>query len=260
MTIEKVFHVSSNLGTVDNGKTVAPWFPSFAKSTWWYDGKKSTDYFHSTINDDTYIQYGQNLGTVPWASSRFFGQSLTILEEKENDDGSISGRVSVTPNFFNGRKTDFASTVGYQVRYTVKIHGKTVYTFNGSTIDEFTNGKGETVIFDFRVEPEQVYSETCMEVNIVYPNGEYNNSTTRVGVALRNPNPPTYVPYAIRQGGKWKDLDSNKGVIKVRQGGTWVDKSQENNATSLKEGKGHNRIRKQSKWLQAPKMKGSEVI
>lgn len=250
-TIEKVFHVSTSMsGIINKGSEVPKWKDNFNVSNWWYNGNQNTNYFYSTNGDSTFIQYGQNLSNYFWASSRFFGQTVTILNEEEQTDGSISGTVRVTPDFFSGRRTEYARPTGYAVEYSIKIHNEVIYTFKGQTIDEFTNGKGKSVEFDFNVKPEETYTDTCLEINIRYPNGEYENSRTRVGIALKNPNKPSYRPMAIRKSGVMVSLNSKSGFLKIRKSGAFKDIPLQNIADSGKENKGTSRARKSGKWLQ----------
>lgn len=253
MKLERVFYLSSNLPTINMGVTIPPWKDNYNRSNWWKSNLDENYYFYSMNGNDTYIQYGYD--NPDWAAARFFGESVEIISETQETDGSITAKVKVTPNFFTGRKTQYASTVGFSVNYTVKINNSTVYTFTGQSIDEFTYGVSSNQTFDINVKPNQTESRTALEITINYPNGEVPNSTTVSGIGLFNPNPPTYIPMGIVKGGVLKSLNKENGFIKVVKGGVLKDYSKENISTLLQENKGHNRIVKNGKSVQQPPIK-----
>jgi len=80
-----------------------------------------------------------------------------------------------------------------------------------------------------------------------------------LGFGLHNPNPPNYVPMAIRKSSNWKDLNSNNGKILIRKSGGWVDKSIESVLTSRQINQGQNRIRRGGDWRQLPPMEGGNA-
>lgn len=242
MALQKRFYVSSNVSNVNKGNVVPPWKGNYNKSNWWYDGSDSTNYFYSSSSDSTYIQYGQNLGSVPWASARFFGETVTIINETQKDDGSITASVSVRPDFFAIRKTDFAAPTGLAIKYRIKINNVLVYSYDGSTIDEVTKGAVSPVVFNVRVEPQKESTASAMSVSIEYPNGEYPNSTTTVGVALYNPTPPTYKPNGVKLSGTFKKINQTNGFNQVKIGGVTEDISTESIAT-IGQNNGRNRVR-----------------
>ncbi|WP_086350260.1 hypothetical protein [Candidatus Enterococcus clewellii] len=248
MALEKQFYLSSNVSSKSMGNAVAPWYLNYSKSNWWYDGLDSSNYFYSINSDNVYIQYGQNLGTVPWASARFFGQEVVVNNETENTDGSITANVTVTPLCFSGRRSDYAAPVGFRVIYDIRINGVRVYSFNGSTIDEFTNGAGAPQTFVVTIPPESRATQTALEVNITYPDGEYPNSTTVTGFVLYNPNPPAFRPMAIRKSGKWKSLNNPGGYWMIRKGGIWQEIPLMNYSQAGKDNVGTSRIRKSGRW------------
>lgn len=242
MTLQKRFYVSSNVVAINKGNVVPAWNGNYNKANWWYDGSENTSYFYSSYGDSTYIQYGQNLGTVPWASARFFGETVAITNEVENDDGSITATVSVTPNFFAGRNTDYSAPTGFAVQYRIRINNQLVYSFDGSTIDEITQGAVAPVTFNVRVEPEKESTASAMSIGITYPNGEYPNSNTTVGVALFNPTPPTYKPNGVNIGGSFKKINQTNGFNSVRVNNVTTDISNESIAT-IGQDAGSNRVR-----------------
>lgn len=253
MKLERVFYLSSNLATIDKGVQIPPWNGNYNRENWWGSPLDEQYYFYSMSGNETYIQYGYN--NPDWAAARFFGESVEIISETQQDDGSITAKVKVTPNFFTGRKSQYASPVGFRVNYTIKINNVVVYTFSGQSIDIFTYGVSTSQTFDINVKPNQTESRTALEIAINYPNGEVPNSTTVTGVGLFNPNPPTYIPMAIRTGGTWTSLNKNKGYINKRKGGVWTDCGKENTSTQLQANKGQNQIRQDGTWKQLPLMK-----
>ena len=256
MKLQKKVVVSSDLANrvMSMGNKIPPWYPDYKISDWYWttdDVTPSMHFYYNIVGDDTYIQYGKD--GHGWASARFFGQSLEVVKEVEHEDGSITATVSIMSNFFIGRKNSVVN-VGYPVNYKLKINNKVIHQWSGQTDESFTFGKSEKITFDVTVKPQETINDTAMVVEIVYPTGQYQDRDLIVGVGLFNPNPLTYIPMAIRKSGNWKDLNSNKGKILRRVNGVWVDKSQENVNTSKQENKGKNRIRKNGKWYQLPKM------
>lgn len=74
-----------------------------------------------------------------------------------------------------------------------------------------------------------------------------------IGGKITNTNPANYKPSKIRKGGSWKKLNDNaSGKLLIRTSGKWVDKSLENLNTQNQENKGHTRLRRSNKWIQAP--------
>lgn len=242
MALQKRFYVSSNVVAINKGNVVPPWNGNYNKSNWWYDGLDTTSYFYSISGDSAYIQYGQNLGTVPWASARFFGETVSITSETPNDDGSITATVSVRPDFFAIRNTDFAAPTGFNIVYTISVNGTNVFNYTGSTIDEISQGSQGAVVFPVRVEPEKETAASAMKVSIVYPNGEYPNSETTVGLSLYNPTPPTYKPNGVNLSGTFKKINQTNGFNQVRIGGVTEDISNESIAT-IGQNAGSNRVR-----------------
>lgn len=256
-------YASADFPMTEKGNSVPPWLIGNGTAQWkigetntWYKtaGNENMSYYINVVDNETaFIQYGQN---VPyWASARFWSEAVTLSNEQPQPDGSIKVHVSVKPRFFAGRQNDFSSA-GFPVEYTIKVHGQTVYTFNGNTIDSFTQGSKDPVDFDITVKPQETYKGSAFEINVHYPGGQFKDNQTIVGITIYNPTPPTYRPFAIRKSGAFKDLNSNSGFIKIRKSGTYQDKSQENASTIRAVDTGHNRIRSGGKWKQAPPMNG----
>lgn len=256
--LEKRFvaRVENSDSTLTNkGTSVPPWFPNLEISSWYSDS--STSFFYNVVSEkDVYVQYGKNV--TGWASARFFGQTVEVLNEVENDDGSITATVKVQANFFRGRKNELSSG-GYRVNYKITINGQTMYDFSGSTTSNFDQNSRTPIEFSVTLQPEELNESTTFKVDVEYPDGQFTRGSITIGLALYNPNPPTYVPMSIRKGNNWRDLDTNNGKIRIRKGSSWVDKSEENNNTSKQVNQGKNRIRKNSQWRQLPKMNGGNV-
>lgn len=253
----------------DKGTSVPAWFGDFAnRNKWDYDGVPAdgpTNGFSHTVTTSktdvkAYLQYGQN--TTGWAGARFFQQQVVITSQTQNDDGSItaSGNVHIGP--IAAYRTQYAAAVGYPVMFTARVNGKVVHSHNGSTIDQYlVEPSTSNVPFSVTLAPDTSSSITTLTLDWVYPEHQYPDAHFVLGTELYNPNPPTYVPFAIRDGGKWKALNLHNGHIQVRNGvnGSWVDKSKENTTTSMQPNVGHNRVRngKDGTWVQAPAMKDS---
>nr|WP_216682552.1 hypothetical protein [Enterococcus innesii] len=252
------FFSSTSQNNRNMGTVVPAWAGNYNRGNWWSDSS-NISFFHSATNaGETYIQYGQN--TNVWATAKFFGKRIEILSETRNSDNSLSVRVRVTPTFFSSRQTAFAAG-GVAVRWTLRINNVTVYTFNGTTTTEFTNGAGSAQTIDVRIPPQQESTVSVFDISIVYPNGEFPNANMRVGFALRNPLPNTYVPMAIRKSDTWRDLNTNNGKI-FRRGasGNLIDVSQEDATTSREPNVGRNRIRKSGVNRQLPPMDGRNPV
>lgn len=255
MVLQKRFFLDTDNPARNEGTNTPPWNGNYSISDW-YNDDSSYYYYNIVGNDEIYIQYGANRSG--WASARFLKETVTILNENENTDGSITATVRVQANFFVGKRNDLASG-GYVVDYRVRINKKVQYEFTNNAYDNFDYGSRPTIEFTVTVDPKKESSSTAMEVRFNYPNGEEPTSTFTVGFSLYNPNDPTYTPMAIRKNNAWRDLNSNNGKIQRRINGEWIDKSKENGATSRQVNKGKNRIRINNDWRQLPKMNGGNV-
>jgi hypothetical protein len=245
MAVELKFYVSTNIDIKNMGTSIPAWAGNYQINNWWSDADPEVDYFYSVNNGNLYIQYGQNISY--WAATRFFGESIQIDQETENPDGSVTVSLYVTPRFFVGRKTNFAATTGPRVQYTVRINNQIVYTFNGITVDEFTNGEMPAVFISTTIAAQQEFTGTALRIEVTYPDGEYNDSVTTVGYSILNPNQPGYKPMALRKNNAWQTLNIDPGFIAIRKSGSWQDRSKEVPPEG-EENEGSNRIRKSGIW------------
>lgn len=204
--LKKLFDVSTSSNIVDKGSTVPDWASSRAKSNWW-SGASNVDYFNSINGDKIYIQYGQN--EQQWASTRFMIESIHIDEEEELSNGNIKVKGYVQLELLDGKLTDFAGA-GVRVHRTISINGEVIDDWNGRTNQEYTKNNLKKVSFDETIEPQEKSKSTQMKIKTVYPDGEYSNSTIVLGIALKNLNPPKYIPMAIRISKDWQALDQNE--------------------------------------------------
>lgn len=254
----EIRRVTTSSGSDDpsiyKGSAVPPWSGSWSTRSTWYDDDTNSWFYNITPNNNFYSQYGKD--QVGWASTRFFRQSLTILNQVTNSNGSIDATVRIIPYYFKSRPVSTPGD-GVRVSYDVYIGTTKVYDYNGNTRDVIDLGREDEIEINVHLDPEETYQGTAFRIIVTYPNGEFDNSTIRTGFTLYNPNPPVYVPMAIRKSGTWKDLDTNNGKIKRRVSGSWVDKSEESTATIRDVNTGKNRIRKSSVWRQLPPMRGS---
>ena len=203
--LKKLFDVSTSSNIVDKGSTVPSWASSRAKSNWW-SGGASVDYFNSINGDKIYIQYGQN--QEKWASTRFMIESVHIEDEQEQSNGNIKVKGYVQLELLDGKLTDYAGA-GVRVHRTISINGETIDDWNGRTNQEYNKTNLKKVSFNETIEPQKKSKSTQMKIRTVYPDGEYDNSTIVLGIALKNPNPPKYIPMAIRISKHWQALDQN---------------------------------------------------
>lgn len=251
----------------DKGTSVPAWFGDFANiNKWDYDGVPAngpTNGFSHTVTTSktdvtAYVQYGQN--TQGWAGARFFQQQVVVTTQTQNADGSITAKGNVNIGPIAAYKTATAGTTGYPVVFTAKVNGTTVHTHNGNTIDQYlVSPDVATIPFSVTLDADESSSVTTLNLDWVYPEHQYPDAHFVLGTELYNPNPPTYIPFAIRDGGKWKALNSHEGFIQIRENGSWVDRSTESISTSMQPNAGSNRVRngENGSWLQAPAMEDS---
>lgn len=251
MPIQLKFKVSTNVKSIDKGKSTPPWFMNYDEKSKWYSGTSDVFYFFNEVEEQVYIQYGMN--QQGWASTRFFRQTVLISEETDNEDGSITVKGIAKPDFIRSRNTDF-SIAGYAVKYEISINGQVFFTHDGDTMDNLMYDNDIEIPFSTTVQPEKYFTGVSMRIKITYPNGEASNSDTTIGYSLYNPNKPQYKPMAIRKSGTFKTLNVPSGKIQIRKSGTFIDKSLEDNATSLQVNKGKNRIRLSGSFKQLPKI------
>lgn len=253
----KTFYVEGTRPYRNMGTSVPPWNKNYKDISSWYNDANNNFYYNIVNNEDIYIQYGKN--ATGWAAARFLSQSLEIIEEKENSDGSITATIKVQAHFFRGRGNEVAQD-GFFTRYDIRINNQVMYQFTGNSIDNFEHGQRPAITFEVNVNPQQTNTQSAFRLSFTYPNNpELDDNIFTVGFGLFNPNQQTYVPMAIRKSGSWKDLETNNGKIKKRVGSSWQDYSNEDTTTSKEINKGKNRIRRSGNWRQLPKMKGGTV-
>lgn len=250
MVVIRRFFQSSDKPVENRGNVVPRWKGNYLKENWWTT-KEPTYYSYSLSNDDLYVQLGGN--KQGWASAVFYGEEVKVLEEEQLDDGSLKVKISYKGTFYASRRSDFATT-GVRSENKCYIGGELAYQNSGLSTDEYTFSESKEFIKTVIIAPEGVDKSALFEIVHKYPNGEFPDSTIKLGIELYNPNPPSYIPMSVRKGGEWKSLNKNNGKIKVRKNGTWVDISKENFSTQKQENKGHNRVRKGGKMLQMPPM------
>ena len=228
------------------------------RNNWYYDS--NADILWGINGNTATIQYGLNRSD--FASARGFHEKITVANEVVNADGSIDADITLYISSISGYKTSM-SKAGYPAETTITLAGQQVARRTGNTIDTFYM---EPVPHEITKHVHLAPSTQSNELDLVYfthyPQGQYPDSPIKLGLTVYNPIPPQYRPMAIRQmeynnaGGalRWLSLNQHNGFIKRRQGGSWNDYSLENSNTERAENQGHNRIRKNNKWLQLPRM------
>lgn len=247
--LQKRFYTSSsNAKTVNKGTEVPKWVGNYNKANWWYTAD-DVWYHYSLANDNTgmYIQQGGNM--TGWASVVFYGESIVITNEVENEDGSITCDVKYRGEFYASRKTDYAMG-GVRSKSRVLMNGEVVYSHDGLSTDESTEGATPYKTDKITVMPDKANRNFLFEITHEYPNGEFPNSNIKLGIEIYNPNPPVYIPHAIVKGGVVTSNNKTKRKIQIMKGGVIKDVSQENSSTIGQVNKGQNRIIKSSKQIQ----------
>ena len=97
MALELKFSTSTNTKIENFGTGVPAWTEAYANA--WHFSKADTDYGYMTNGNTTYIQYGHNDPSI-WASMRFWGQSVEVLEERTNPDNSIHSKNQSKGSFW----------------------------------------------------------------------------------------------------------------------------------------------------------------
>lgn len=252
-------HFSSGETSQNEGSTIPAWFDSnlaaFASKTadvnnWW--GKNTgLEYFYSVNGNSAYIQHGSY--SPGYVSASFISETVIISNEVLHSNGYVTADISITLGNLAGKPNPNAST-GRGVTTKIVVHGTTVFTRTGTTVDSYTSEPNpKTVTFSVNIPPASYDDSSSIYRENVYTDTGQSTSAS-IGLTLYNPTPPTYVPMSERKNGTWKNLNDNSGKIKIRNSGTWVDRSQEMAETSMQPNKGHNRIRRSGTWLQLPKM------
>lgn len=243
MALELKFSTSTNTKIENFGTGVPGWTEAYANA--WHFSKADTDYGYMTNGNTTYIQYGHNDPSV-WASMRFWGQSVEVLEERTNPDNSITAKIRVKALFWWSKRV--SSNGGYRVDYDIKVNGQTVWSFSGYTTDEVIKNNEAVQEFTVTVLPEERSSASALNVAVSYPNGEFPDNNFFVGVFLYNNFKKAIKPWAIRKAGVFKTLNRQSGFFKQRKDG-WKDVSgQPTNAVGKSVSAPH-KIRKSGQWL-----------
>lgn len=243
MALELKFSTSTNTKIENFGTGVPAWTEAYANA--WHFSKADTDYGYMTNGNTTYIQYGHNDPSV-WASMRFWGQSVEVLEERTNPDNSITAKIRVKALFWWSKRV--SSNGGYRVDYDIKVNGQTVWSFSGYTTDEVIKNNEVAQEFTVTVLPEERSSASALNVAVSYPNGEFPDNNFFVGVFLYNNFKKAIKPWAIRKAGVFKTLNRQSGFFKQRKDG-WKDVSgQPTNAVGKSVSAPH-KIRKSGQWL-----------
>lgn len=188
-------------------------------------------YGYSENDGVLYLQYGSY--EVPWASIRYWGYKLDILEETLHANNSITVKLLVTPLFWESTAGP-SRGAGYNVAYTIKINGQIVWTHTGKTVDDISRGQATPVTITTTIQPETYFTGSLLEISVSYPNGEADSNTSAIGYRLYNPN-PKFKPWAIRKN-NWKSL--TVGWFKKRTNKNWEEKGQIN----------QNKIRTSNNW------------
>lgn len=243
MALELKFSTSTNTKIENFGTGVPAWTEAYANA--WHFSKADTDYGYMTNGNTTYIQYGHNDPSV-WASMRFWGQSVEVLEERTNPDNSITAKIRVKALFWWSKRV--SSNGGYRVDYDIKVNGQTVWSFSGYTTDEVIKNDEVAQEFTVTVLPEERSSASALNVAVSYPNGEFPDNNFFVGVFLYNNFKKAIKPWAIRKAGVFKTLNRQSGFFKQRKDG-WKDVSGQPTTAVGKSVSAPHRIRKSGQWL-----------
>lgn len=242
LKLQKRFYLSTKDIVAQRPDGVPNWFVNDFKKQYWFGDKDHPDisYFYSKTTEAIYIQYGQNVKL--WGTVKFLAEKVEISNEVFNPaDGSITAEVRVTPLAFASRKTDFVGTTGPRVNWTVKVNNVTVYQFSGITIDEFTNGVGSVQTIPVKVAAEEELTRSALTISVVYPGGEFPNSTVTTGFSVYNPNPKDYIPNFLVKDKKGYSLNLHNGSNIVMFNGKKYDVSRELR-TGIGKNLGYNRV------------------
>ena len=243
MALELKFSTSTNAKIENFGTGVPAWTEAYANA--WQFSNADTDYGYMTNGNTTYIQYGHRDPSI-WASMRFWGQSVEVIEERTNPDNSITAKIRVKALFWWSKRV--SSNGGYRVDYDIKVNGRTVWSFSGYTTDEVIKNDEAVQEFTVTVQPEERSSASALNINVTYPNGEFDNNNFYVGIFLYNNFKKAVKPWAIRKAGVFKTLNRQSGFFKQRKDG-WKDVSGQPTTTVGKSVSTPHRIRKSGQWL-----------
>lgn len=243
MALELKFSTSTNAKIENFGAGVPTWTEAYANA--WQFSKADTDYGYMTNGNTTYIQYGHRDPSI-WASMRFWGQSVEVIEERTNPDNSITAKIRVKALFWWSKRV--SSNSGYRVEYDIKVNGQTVWSFSGYTTDEVIKNDEVAQEFTVTVQPEERSSASALNINVTYPNGEFENNNFYVGIFLYNNFKKAVKPWAIRKSRIFKTLNRQSGFFKQRKDG-WKDVSGQPTTAVGKSVSAPHRIRKSGQWL-----------
>ena len=243
MPLQLKFSTSTNANIEYFGTGVPAWTQAYANA--WRFANSDTDYGYMTNGNTTYIQYGHNDPSI-WASMRFWGESVKVLEEVTNPDNSITVKIRVKALFWWSKRV--SSNAGYRVDYDIKLNGQSIWSFSGYTTDEVIKNDESSQEFTVTIAPEERSSASALNISITYPNGEYPNNNFFVGVFLYNTNKKSFKPWAIRKTYTFKTLNRPSGFFK-RRITTWQDKSEQVQTLVGKEGSTSHKVRQGFKWL-----------
>lgn len=243
MPLQLKFSTSTNANIEYFGTGVPGWVQAYANA--WRFSKSDTDYGYMTNGNTTYIQYGHNDPSI-WASMRFWGESVEVLEEVTNPDNSITAKIRVKALFWWSKRV--SSNAGYRVDYDIKVNGRSIWSFSGYTTDEVIRNEESSQEFTVTIPAEERSSASALNISVTYPNGEYPNNNFFVGVFLYNTNKKSFKPWAIRKTSIFKTLSRPSGFFK-RRNSTWQDKSEQVQTLVGKEGSAPHKVRRGGKWL-----------
>lgn len=243
MPLQLKFASSTNSVVEYFGTGVPDWTNTYSGA--WRFANSSTDYGYMTNGNTTYIQYGYNNPSI-WASMRFWGESVEVLEEVTNADNSITAKIRVKALFWWSKRV--TANAGYRVDYDIKVNGRSIWSFSGYTTDEVIKNEESSQEFTVTIPAEERSSASALNISVTYPNGEYPNNNFFVGVFLYNTNKKSFKPWAVRKAGIFKSLNRPSGFFK-RRITTWQDKSEQNQTLAGKEGSASHKVRQGGKWL-----------
>lgn len=225
------------------GEGVPQWYNNWGNS--WGFSSAGHNYGMSRSGSDIFIQYGQKIRL--WATNRFFIYSAEILNERINNDNSITARIRLTPKQWTSAMVNPGR--GVNVVYDTTIGGRRAWTHVGRSTDVFTKGALEPYEVDVTIPPKGTSQMAALHIRVTYPQGEYGSNETGVGIELYNPLENKIKPWAVRKSGIFKTLSRPSGFFRIRKSNTWVDKSWQIMADIRKPNAGSSRIRKGGIWL-----------
>lgn len=199
------FYVSSNVRADNMGGSIPPWFSNVNNKSTWYNGTAGVNYYfynivnngstETNINYTTYIQYGHN--TPGWATTKFFVYSITGNVTNSGSQRDKLVNATITLNNFWSRLTD-TGTGNVRVIWDIYVLGDRVSGYTGDTGDEFTLNPNVSRTANIVVPYLGNTTQTCLNVRVTYPNGDFPNTDIELGVRLYNDRESYYYPLAYR--------------------------------------------------------------